>query len=162
MNWSPAHFHLLVNHLPILGAPFVLLLLLWGMLARSRDLTRAALWLTLPLALAGFVADQSGDSAKHALRSASWVERPLVEEHEHRADLAEIGLYAAAAAGVLALWWGRTRPADRWPAGLTAAVLFVAALLAAWTGLAGGVIRHTEIRTEVPALSAPLPAPGVR
>ena len=154
---SPIHLHLLVNHLPILGAPFVLLLLAWGWLARSRDLTRAALWLTVPLALTGLLADQTGDAAKHALRDASWIERPLVHEHEERADLAEIALYAAGAGGLFALWWGRKRAEERWPAALTGAVPLLAALLAAWTGLAGGVIRHDEIRPGT-ALPAPLPS----
>ena len=152
MNWSAAHIHLLVNHLPILGAPFVLLVLAWGFLTRSRDVTRLGFWLMVPLALAGFLADQTGDSAKHQLRDASWIERPLVHEHEERADDTVVVFYIVGALGALALWRRRSHPDERWPVGVAAIALAVATLLAAWTGLAGGFIRHDEVR---PAPTAP-------
>lgn len=151
MTWTPAHLHLLVNHVPILGAGFTLLLLAWGLARRSREVIRLALWLTLPLALAGFLADQTGDAAKHELRNAPWVERTLVHEHEERADAAVVVLYLTAASAVFALWRMRRHPDERWPAGLTTMILAVATLLAAWTGLAGGVIRHDEIRSVAAA-----------
>ncbi|MGB7213086.1 MAG: hypothetical protein WBC97_10735 [Gemmatimonadales bacterium] len=152
MNWSPAHLHLLVNHLPILGAPFVLLVLAWGAFTRSRDVTRLALWLMVPLALVGFLADQSGDSAKHQLKAESWIDKALVHEHEERADTTVIVFYVVGALGALALWRRRSHPDERWPLGVAAVALTTASLLAAWTGLAGGVIRHDEIR---PAAAAP-------
>ena len=146
MNWSAAHIHLLVNHLPILGAPFVLLVLAWGYFTKSRDVTRLALWLMIPLALAGFLADQSGDSAKDQVENAAWFDKALVHEHEERADVTVIVFYVAAAVGALALWRRRAHPDERWPIGIAAVTLAAAALLAAWTGLAGGVIRHDEVR----------------
>jgi heme A synthase len=152
---SSVHLHLLVNHIPILGAAFVLLLLLWGLLARSRDLTRAALWLALPLFIAGFVADRTGDAASERIESLSWVDRSQVHEHEERAEAVVIVLGATAVLAAFALWRGRTRPEERWPAGLAAVAVFVALLLGAWTGLAGGQIRHDEIRP-----GAVLPPPG--
>lgn len=151
MTLNGAHWHLLLNHLPILGSGFVLFLLAWGLARRSREVTQLALWLTLPLALAALLADQTGDAAKHALRDAPWVERTLVHEHEERADLAEIALYATTVMGALALWRSRRHADERWPAALTLALLVIAALLAAWTGLAGGVIRHDEIRPAAAA-----------
>lgn len=143
---SPIHLHLLVNHLPILGAPFVLLVLAWGYLTRSKDVTRLALWLMIPLAVAGFLADQTGDSAKDQVENAAWYDKALVHEHEERAESTVIVFYVVAAVGALALWRRRRHPDERWPVGIAALALAIAALLAAWTGLAGGVIRHDEIR----------------
>ena len=152
MNWSAAHMHLLVNHLPILGAPFVLLVLAWGYVTKSRDVTRLALWLMIPLALAAFLADQTGDPAKDQVEKAAWFDKALMHEHEERADVTVVVFYVAAAVGALALWRRRRHPDERWPIGLAAVALAAAALLAAWTGLAGGVIRHDEVR---PGAAAP-------
>lgn len=160
MNWSATHIHLLVNHLPILGAPFVLVVLAWGYFTRSRDVTRLALWLMVPLALAAFLADQTGDSAKDQLRGAPWIERSLVHAHEEQADTTVIVFYVVGAIGALALWRRRRHPDERWPLGVAAVALTAATLLVAWTGLLGGVIRHDEIRPTPPA-AAPLP-PGNR
>lgn len=146
MTWTAAHWHLLLNHLPILGGGFVLLLLLWGLARRSREVTRLALWLTLPLAPIGFAANQTGEAAEDGIRETAWFDRDLVHEHEERGETAVIFLYATAAVGALALWRTRRRADERWPAGVTALVLATATALSAWTGLAGGVIRHDEIR----------------
>ena len=40
---NAAHLHLMVNHLPVVGTPVILALLLWGLVRRSRDIQRAAL-----------------------------------------------------------------------------------------------------------------------
>ncbi|MGH7591318.1 MAG: hypothetical protein ACREL2_07740 [Gemmatimonadales bacterium] len=141
-----------MNHFPILGAPFVLLVLAWGVFTRSRDVTRLALWLMIPLALVAFLVDQSGDSAKHQLKNAPWIDKALVHEHEERADTTVVVFYIVGAIGALTLWRRRQHPDERWPIGVAAIALTAASLLAAWTGLAGGVIRHDEIR---PGAGAP-------
>lgn len=63
MNWSGAHFHLVLNHLPILGTFFGLILLIAAMLLRSDLLKRTALVAFFIVALpgaAGLSADITG------------------------------------------------------------------------------------------------------
>jgi len=52
------HLHLMLNHLPVLGVPALLALLLWGLARGMPAVTRGALWLTVVLAVvtAGVVA----------------------------------------------------------------------------------------------------------
>ena len=61
---TPTELHLALNHFPLLGAAIAVALFGWALLARSRDLTKAALVLTLVCGIAGFVAKQSGDGCR--------------------------------------------------------------------------------------------------
>ena len=44
------HLHLMLNHLPVLGVPALLALLVWGLAGNMPTVARGALWLTLALA----------------------------------------------------------------------------------------------------------------
>jgi hypothetical protein len=42
MNLNPAHIHLILNHIPILGTMiFAPLVLIWGLVRHSRDITQS-------------------------------------------------------------------------------------------------------------------------
>jgi hypothetical protein len=144
---SGAHLHLLVNHAPLFGAIFALVLLVASFLWAPDVLRRTA--------LAAVVADLSGDPAEDAIRGFPGVQRAVIHEHEEFADKAYI---AAGVVGVLSLIFlvrARRTPPSR---GATYTALAGAAVVTgmmAWTALLGGRVRHTEVRpgaTEADAL----------
>ena len=149
MDLSPAHLHLMINHIPVLGPPFLAILLIIGLLRKSPEILRAGLFLTVALSLATVPVYLTGEPAEHQVEEMTWADEDLIHEHEERA---EKGFLAALATGALALIFlflargGRQiRPA--------AAILVLLALLACsalfgWTALAGGEIRHEEIRVS--------------
>ena len=52
MDLSPVHLHLVLNHIPVLGTLlFAPLVLFWGLLRRSRDVTHVGLLLAVLLAV---------------------------------------------------------------------------------------------------------------
>ena len=141
-----AHLHLLVNHVPILGALFALGLLLASFLWAPDVLRKTALVVLIGVAVAGVIADKSGDPAEKAIQGFPGVSRDRIHAHEDAAGKAYLtaGLVGVLALGILIRW--RREPV---PAGATAAALAGAVLvsgLMGYTGLLGGRVRHTEVR----------------
>jgi uncharacterized membrane protein len=144
---SPAHLHLMLNHAPLMGTGIALLLLVAGMYRRSADLSRAALWLGAASALLAYPVLLSGQAAEERVEDNAWFNEQLAHEHEERGETA---LVVALITGVVAgatLWRSRGgRPLSQRALGITGAGLAVSVSLFAWTALAGGQIRHEEVR----------------
>lgn len=152
------HFHLLLNHLPIVGIPLVAALLGYGMIGRQRDVQRAALAGFVLLALLTVPAYMTGEPAEEAIEHAPGVATALIGRHE---TLATIAMGLTAALGVLAslalLLSRRGRPVPRalLAGGVLLAVLTTGVLVP--TGYFGGQIRHEEIRAAgTPARGIPV------
>lgn len=162
---SAAHLHLMFNHLPVLGTPLVLSLLLWGLIRRSRDVQRAALGAAVVVAALSYPVFLTGEPAEEQVEDAAWMQERLVHEHEERAEAALIAIMVTGALALVTLWQSRgDRPVATGLAGLSVAGLLVSAGLFGWAALAGGVIRHDEIRDGAalvqPAGEAPADNPG--
>jgi uncharacterized membrane protein len=144
--FSGAHLHLLVNHVPILGAFFALGLLVASYFWSPDVLRRTALVVLVVTALAGWASDLTGEPAEDALRGIPGVTRDLIHAHE---DIAGTALLAGALLGVLALAtlvrWRRTPVPARAAHVLTLGTVIVGGLMG-YVGLLGGRIRHTEVR----------------
>lgn len=148
------HLHLIINHVPILGAAFAALLLLVSLRYGAAVLQRTALALLIVVAIGGGTAKYSGEPAEDGVRGMPGVTRDSIEEHE---ELADKSFLTAAVLGVLALGilvrW-RTTEIPRGAALTALAGSFVVAGMMGYTGLLGGQIRHTEVRTGATAADA--------
>ena len=145
MNW--AHTHLLVNHLPILGGLFALLLLAWGWLRREPAIVRLALGLFVLLAGAAIAVHSTGERAVEAVERLPGVTRELIDAHESAAGKATTVYFVAGLAALGGLIAFRKRPSP--PAWFLALMLLIGAanaVMIARAGLLGGEIRHTEVR----------------
>lgn len=147
---NAAHLHLLVNHLPILGA-FLSLPVLAVALWRNQDrsvLGVAAMLLVLAAGGAG-ASMNTGDGAEESVEHLPGVSEQLIHEHEEKAELATGLSVATALMAVGVFAWAMKRGDGAAPRGAIAALLLAnlgtSGAMAA-TGAAGGEIRHTEIR----------------
>ena len=144
--FTGAHLHLLVNHAPIFGSVFACLLLIASYFVAPDIMRRTALIILIVTAIAGVLADKTGEPAEDAIRGYPGVQRKLIHDHE---EMAEKAYYLAAALGVVsigALVRWRRRPV---PGGLNTGMVLATAFVSGamiYTGLLGGRIRHTEIR----------------
>lgn len=148
-----AHAHLLVNHFPIVGTFLgVVLLLLTLATRRDRGVWTAGVAVLALSAMGAAAAQLTGEPAEEVVEDLAGVDPDVVEEHEERAKIATI---ASVAVGVVALGaWFVGRRRDAIPVGFvggTLAAAVVSAGLMAWTGNAGGKIRHPEIGDAPPA-----------
>jgi len=150
---NPAHLHLVVNHIPVIGGPIALALLVWGALARDRSLRRAGCLLTVLLAVSCWVAVYTGESAEDLIESLDGVNRPAIHPHEERAEAAWAAFLVAGALAAAALLlpeqprggWGRRVPPPAARALLVAAALAVGIALVVSAASLGGRIRHPEV-----------------
>lgn len=154
-----AHWHLIVNHLPVLGVPFGAGLLGIGLLFGRTTLQRAGLAVLVLAGLAAGAAYLTGEPAEHALETQSAAgSRPesLIEAHEEAALAAAIATGLLAVVAGVALWRLRRGALGRgWSAGALIMAMVTAVALA-WVATLGGRISHPEIR---PTTAVGTPAP---
>jgi uncharacterized membrane protein len=146
MDWT--HLHLALNHVPVLGTPFLLGFLVWSWLRRQAVTLRFCLWLFVALAAASIGIKFTGDFAAEKLGSMPGFDKALTDRHEESADQAATGVFVmgiSAAVALLLSRKGRATPA--WSIGLLAVLALVTFLLMARTANFGGHIRHPEIRS---------------
>jgi hypothetical protein len=144
MPFDAAHLHLALTHLPVIGAPLLLLVLTIGMVRAWHEVVTVALALTVGLAAATAVVYLTGDPAEELIEHAAWYSEPITELHEERAAVA---LVATLVTGMLAAAALRVRARGLWLARLVWIGLLLSTLLLGWTAWSGGQIRHEEIRT---------------
>ena len=82
MDWG--HLHLMLNHLPVLGAPALLVLLGWAFARQQPEVVRLALWCTVALGLVTLVVYLTGDSAEEMVEFLPHFDNEMVERHEAR------------------------------------------------------------------------------
>ena len=157
---SDAHWHLIVNHLPVLGVPFGAALLGLGLLRGQVAFQRAGLGVFVLAGLAAGFAYLTGEPAEHALEAVGALgARPesLIEAHEEAALTATVISSLLALVAGLGLWRFRRGPVGRgWTAGALTLAL-VATLALGWVATLGGRISHPEIRPAVPVGTATAP-----
>lgn len=144
---NAAHIHLLLNHVPVLGAVFGLLVLGYGYFRGSRDVMKAGLWLLLIVGVTGGLVYLTGEPAEELVEDLAGVSEAVMERHEAAALWATIGagLVGLVALAGLVRWRGAELPR-----GYTGAVLGLTLGLTGlmgWTANLGGQVRHAEIRS---------------
>ena len=149
---NQAHLHLLLNHLPILGTLFGILILASGFLLKNNTVKRTALGIFVLSALCAIPAYLTGEGAEEVVESLPGVSENLMEAHE---ELANIFLWMVGALGLLSLATFYADFKSKTIASTLYALTFVAAIgtmvFAQRVGSSGGEIRHTEIRSGATA-----------
>jgi hypothetical protein len=154
-NMNGAHLHLLINHIPVLGTFFGLVLLALAAWRRSDELRKAALGTFVIAALAAVATYLTGEPAEDVVKGLSGVAGGLIERHEEAAGMAlggDIALGVVALGGLI--WFRGSRPIKNWFSALSLAGAILVTGLMAWTANLGGQIRHTEIRSGAAPMTA--------
>lgn len=144
MNWS--HIHLIVNHLPVLGTLFALLLLVVGLLKDSKDIQKAALTGFIVTGVCAVVAYLTGNPAEEVVERLPGISEAAIELHEKAAVTALSSAVVLAFAALLALLASVRRPRLYRASAVLVLLLSIAVFgLMGWTANLGGQIRHSEI-----------------
>lgn len=145
---NPAHLHLAINHLPVVGLLLALGVLICGRCIKNEATMRVGFWLFIASALFAIPAYVSGEPAEDMVEKLPGIAKAYIERHESAAaaSLAATLLVGAIAASVLfQARNGRTLN----PAGVF--IVMLTALLAfggmAYAAKLGGEIHHQEIRS---------------
>lgn len=147
MNWI--HLHLALNHIPVIGTMFVALLLFTGMLRRSEEIKRLALWWLAILSMASIAIKFTGDFAAENATKYQLLDTELVAKHEQSADQATTGVFLMGIMAAVGLFCGRRgKPVPHWANVAVLVLAVLTFLLLAQTANNGGQIRHPEVRPK--------------
>ncbi|MEO8884434.1 MAG: DUF2231 domain-containing protein [Mucilaginibacter sp.] len=142
---NQTHIHLLITHLPIIGAMLGALVLIHGIWRKSNSTLIAAYNILILSAIGAGIAYITGEGAEEAVEHLQGVSKSVIEEHAESALVSIIGLAvvgAIALIGVLVTQANSslTRRVALW----TLAASVVGFALVARTGYLGGKIRHAD------------------
>jgi uncharacterized membrane protein len=141
-----AHYHLLLNHWPIIGTFIAVGLFLVAIASKSDELKQVTLALFALMALLAIPAFVTGHIAEDLLRDEEGVSRPLMAAHQGAALLGLIALGITGGFAWAGLWqYRRAGRAKRWTTNAVLLSSFVTVGLMTVTGNTGGSIRHPEI-----------------
>jgi hypothetical protein len=141
------HWHLAINHLPVVGVFLVVLLLAYALVRGRGELYGVSLGALVLLALATIAVFYTGRSADETLMDYADVDDKLVHIHEAAANIAFTGIGILGAVSLVAL--GLSRKLPHVSKGVTTTIFLLAiveTMLMARTANLGGQIRHPEIR----------------
>lgn len=159
MNW--AHLHLIINHFPVVGLFFSILLFGVVFIRKSEELKQVTLGAlvfialtTVPVYLTGTA---SGDM--DMVKKLPGVTENIIGTHE---EVASLALTMISVLGIFALsgliFFRRSHKIPAWFMVMLLAGTLVTAAVTGLTANLGGQIRHTEIREGFVKPPAPEPA----
>ncbi|MBI3949328.1 MAG: hypothetical protein HY314_02575 [Acidobacteria bacterium] len=146
---NPAHVHLILNHIPVIGSVVGLLLLIVATARRSSELKKVSLGVFVVIALIAIPVYLTGEPAEEVIEHLPGVAKPIIEEHE---EMALISAITTVVLGVLALAGlfisRRSKEVPSWVITISLLLSTVSSGMMGWTANLGGQIRHTETRAD--------------
>jgi len=145
-----AYPHLLVNHLPILGTMFGILILGAGMFLKNNTVKQTGLATLVFAALTSALALLTGDPAGEVVNALPGTSESIVDYHENMAYMSLWFLIPSGVISAMAFYsiWKKEKAARNMV--IAAMVLSViTAGMMAFVGKTGGQIRHSELRSQI-------------
>lgn len=147
---NQTHIHLLVTHLPIIGAMLGAFVLIHGIWSKN-NFTLITAYNVLILSVIGAgIAYATGEGAEETVEHLQGISKEVIEEHAESALISLIGLIVTGLIAITGLFVTLKSSSLIRPVALLALTASLISFgLIARTGYLGGQIRHTEIRTNV-------------
>ncbi|MCF6132116.1 hypothetical protein [Flavobacterium wongokense] len=149
---NDAHYHLVVNHFPIIGTIFGLGIMIAGMLLKNNTVKNVSYVIFIVAAIFAFLSLKTGGSAAGVVKGMPDITKERIHEHADVAHKLAYVLYFTALLSLLGLY---ANIKNHSKAALISFLTFIFAclgvFLAQHVGTSGGEIRHTEIRKDYKA-----------
>ncbi len=146
---SAAHWHLVLNHIPLLGNLFGAILLAFGLWRGQADVQKASLGLLAVAGLAIIAVYLTGEPAEEVVEGLAGVSHDAIETHEHFAWYGLVAGLATSVGALGALLYGAVRQRlARWTVQATLLLALVSVALIGYTANLGGKISHPELRDD--------------
>ncbi len=145
---NEAHWHLVVNHLPIIFPIVGVIVMVTGIVSKSEAVKRTSLLIFIIGALAAIAAINTGEGAEEIVEKISGVSENYIEAHEESAETFSILSYILGGLSLLGLWASfKKKSFSNILNTITLVFALVVLFFGKETGTTGGEIRHTEIRS---------------
>jgi hypothetical protein len=149
---NSTHFHMLLNHFPIIGTLIGSGLLAWGILKDQQNLKSTAAVILSLMAIIAIPVYLTGEPAEESVEKLPGVADSMISLHEDAATLAIWLMGITGVAALIALLLAFQKKAIAKIAYLATFIFSLICFAAmARTGYYGGQIRHTEISSAAAA-----------
>ena len=141
-----AHIHLLLNHFPVVGTIVIVLVFIYGILIKNDAVVKAALIVTVILALITIPTYLSGESAEGIVKGMDDVTEKYIDPHE------DFALYSFIVMGILGVFsliglllFRKDEKFPVWYKAVIFVLLMTVSGMMGYTANLGGKIHHPEI-----------------
>ncbi len=146
INW--AHVHLMINHVPVIGIPGVMLLLIYTVVRKSEEVKMVAFGILVLLAIMTIGVYLTGQAAEDTVKKLPGFTEEAIGRHEDAADLSLILIEALGAFALVGLFFmRRSGTIPKWLVSLVLVFSLATAVIVGYAANLGGEIRHSEIRS---------------
>jgi uncharacterized membrane protein len=148
------HFHLLLNHFPIIGTLIGVCLLGWGIIKKQDILRFTGALLIAVMALITLPVNKSGEEAEETVEHIQGVSEVMLEEHEEAAETAMFVMIVTGIVAVGSLVLDKRSHSKASLAYITTFVLsLITCALMMQVGYYGGQIRRPDLHGAQPMQS---------
>ena len=146
---NDAHFHLVVNHLPIVGVLIGFLVLLSGYIIKKTQVKITALCIFIFSALTAIAAFYTGEGAEEIVENLPGISETLIHEHEEYAELFFTMMLILGGTSLTALFFQYKKfPFVKYGFVLVLLISISCIVISKYVGTSGGEITHIEIRND--------------
>ena len=146
---NDAHLHMVLNHFPIIGSIFGLVILIVGIILKNNSVINTAYILFIVSAIFAAFSMGTGDGAEEMVEDMPNIGKQIIHEHEEIAEKFALVLYLLAAVSIAGLIMNIKNYSKAKFVSYTAVVVaIIGVVLSTQVGTSGGEIRHTEIRDD--------------
>lgn len=146
---TDAHYHLVVNHFPIIGTILGLGILIYGILFKNNTLKNVSYVLFIVAATFAAFSMATGEGAEEMVEDMPNIGKQIIHDHEEMAEKLALVLYVLGAVSLLGLYANiKNHSKAKLVSFLALVIALVGVFLAQQVGTTGGEIRHTEIRAN--------------
>lgn len=147
---TATQIHLVLNHLPILGSLFGIIVLIAALFLKNKTLIKTALITFIIAGASALPVEKSGENAEHVVEEYPGVSHDQIHEHEEMAESAlPLSLVMAALAGIALFFQIKSHPRARVATMLVLILALANFILLAQVAHEGGKIRRPDLRQEM-------------
>ncbi|ASV29602.1 hypothetical protein [Maribacter cobaltidurans] len=146
---NDAHFHLVVNHLPIVGVLIGFLVLLAGLIMKKPQIKNTALGIFIFSALTAIAAFLTGEGAEEIVENLPGISETLIHKHEEYAELFLTMMLILGGVSLITFFL-QYKKLSFYKYGFVAVLLLSVTVIgiSKYVGTSGGEITHIEIRSN--------------
>ncbi|WP_418637911.1 hypothetical protein [Winogradskyella sp.] len=146
---NDAHFHLVVNHLPIVGVSIGFLVLLAGLMMKKPQIKNTALGIFIFSALTAIVAFYTGEGAEEIVENLPGISETLIHKHEEYAELFFTMMLILGSVSLITLFLQYKKLSfSKYGFVLILLLSITSIVISKNVGTSGGEITHIEIRSD--------------
>ena len=139
---------MIVNHFPIILTFMGLIILFAGLFFKSKATVNTAYFMFVVAAIFAAVSMATGEGAEDIVKQVSPADKPYIHPHEENAEKLAIVSYISGLLSLIGLWMNyKSNRLARYITYLLIVTSAIGSYFAVVTGMSGGEIRHTEIRS---------------